>query len=198
MPGKRDVVWLVDDREQSREEFRRNHGGDFEIYVFEKPGEVLQAIERGSRPDALLCDIYFIEDPAEREKVEAEVKQQIGQLREKVAPSLGEADGIRLIDGIRRHFGGDPQFPIYAYTSKGPYLLQDNGFEDLEKLDARWLFKGKYSTFAERDRINKDIREFKERFSWRKRLWEVAVATGFASAILSVVLDRALRYLLNW
>jgi CheY-like chemotaxis protein len=196
---KRYLVWLVDDREENRKDFQRRHGGNFEIELFETPDQVLQAIENGRRPDALLCDVYFFEDPARREQVEAEVMRQVDQLKKTLPQlSLDNADGIQLIEDIRTHLAEPPHFPIYAYTSKGPYLLQNEGFDRLENLDARWLFKGKHSPLAERHRITGDIREFKDRFNWRKRLWQVAVATGSVSAILGIVLDRLSRQYLGF
>ena len=189
-------VWLVDDREENRRDFKERHKGVFELELFENPEAVLRAIEDGRKPDALLCDIYFIEDPVFREEVEAKVKRQIGELKATL-PQLApeDAGGIQLIADVRQHFDEAPDFPIYAYTSKGPYLLQNDGFDRLEDLDARWLFKGKYDPHAERHRIITDIKEFRERLNWPKRLGQIAVTTGLFGAILGVLLDRLFRHL---
>ena len=196
---KRYRVWPVDDREKNREDFRRRHSADFELEVFEKPKDVYQAILDGRRSDALLCDIFFIEDPTQREDLEMRVKRQAEELRKTLAtPGLNQESGIQLIDDIRQRLGETPRFLIYAYTSKGPYLLQDEGFERLEKLDARWLFKGKYSAPAEYHRIITDIEAFKDRFNWPKRLWQIAIATGASSAVFGVLLDRAFQYIFGF
>ena len=193
--SRRFRVWLVDDREENRRSFQERHKGAFEIELFETPEEVLQAIEDGRKPDALLCDIYFIEDPTIREETEATVKKQVAGLKENLPHlTLENASGIQLIDDVREHFNESPHFPIYAYTSKGPYLLQNEGFDRLENLDARWLFKGKYHPSAERHRIMSDIKAFKERFNWPKRLGQIAITTGLVGAAMGVLLDRLLRW----
>lgn len=191
----RSRVWLVDDREENRNNFKQKHQGFFEIETFESTDQVLRAIEEGRKPDALLCDIYFIEDPERREEVELLVRKQVEELKANL-PELrpDEASGIELIADVREHFNESPHFPIYAYTSKGPYLLHGDEFDRLENLDARWLFKGKYAAHAERHRIITDIRRFRDRFNWPKRLWQVALTTGLVGAILGVILDRILRH----
>ena len=142
----RPKVWLVDDREENRRRFIEFHAAEFDVKVFESPDQLLTAI-RHDRPDALLCDIFFYRDPEEREKKEAPLAQKAQQIQRLAVELRSDraADGIGLIERVRHQFRDDPPFPIYAYTSKGPYLLQDEGFDRLEKLDARWLFKGKYS-----------------------------------------------------
>jgi CheY-like chemotaxis protein len=193
--SERPRVWLVDDLEVNRKDFQRDHDGDFEITVFERPSAVLQALRSCEPPDALLCDVYFYDDLKKREEIAAQVDTQVKQL-EKLASNFGAAqaqDGIGLIANVRAHFGGSPPFPIYAYTSKGPYLLQNEGFERLEELEARWLFKRKYSAQAVRHRVVRDIAEFQRRY-WLGRVWKFVVVTGLISAViggvLGVIFDR--------
>jgi CheY-like chemotaxis protein len=199
MLKRRYRVWLVDDREINRKEFLRDLGGGFDVTVFESPNAVLRALDTCERPDALLCDIYFYDDPEKREAIESRVEHNVKELQ-KLAAEFGTSEaqaGIDLIANVRAHFGEAPPFPIYAYTSKGPYLLQDNGFERLEELDARWLFKKKYSPQAVTHRIIRDVSEFRGR-DWHRRIWRFVVVTGLISAILGailgVVFDRLARY----
>ncbi len=191
-------VWLVDDREVNRRDFQKDHASDFEITVFETPGAVLQALRTSDPPDALLCDIYFYDDPTKRDAIETRVEEQVKELK-KLAIEFGTTqaqEGIGLIANVRARFGGSPPFPVYAFTSKGPYLLQNEGFDRLEELEARWLFKKRYSTQAVQHRIVRDIAEFQKRY-WPRRAWRFVVATGlisaFGGAVLGVVFDRLAR-----
>jgi hypothetical protein len=112
----------------------------------------IRAPDSGEPPDALLCDIYFYDDESERENAESAVKEKAEELRELAQrfDAKKAQQGIALIRYIRDRFDGKPHFPIYAYTSKGPYLMEHEGFEELEKLDVKWLFKNKYDPETER------------------------------------------------
>lgn len=137
----------------------------------------------------------FIAIPKSAKKQEARVAQKAQQIQRLAVELRSDraADGIGLIERVRHQFRDDPPFPIYAYTSKGPYLLQDEGFDRLEKLDARWLFKGRYSPQMERHRITKDIAEFEEHKQWTRRVWNAALRAGIVGVILGVILDRLAR-----
>jgi hypothetical protein len=195
-------VWLVDDREDNRKKFIERHGSEFEVKTFETPDQLLKAIANQRPPDALLCDIFYYQDAHQREEIEIQVAKEAKRI-EDLATALQSdqaADGIGLIQRVREHFNNDPPFPIYAYTSKGPYLLHNDSFDRLEQLDARWLFKNKYSPQIERHRISKDIAEFQERNEWTaQRMWAVAWRAGFVTALfgafLGVILDRLARLL---
>lgn len=188
-------VWFVDDRPENLESFRKNHGAEFNIKLFSQPDEVLQALRAARPPDALLCDIYFYEDESLRESIEAQVKREAKKLADSVGKSGDSAsqEGIRLISRIRDEFGGAPPFPIFAYTSKAPYLMQTDGFNQLEDLNARLLLKGKYGPQQERNIILKGISDL-EREKRAHRMWRWVVATGILSAGLGVALDRLLRH----
>lgn len=193
MKGKRGRyrVWLVDDREENRKKFQESHGRDLDVRTFQLPDEVLSALEGGDKPDALVCDVYFYPDEIEREQIESEVNQKARELGD-LAKKFNTADaqlGIRLIRDVHDFFGGKPEFPIYAYTSKGPYLLQDEGFNQLEELNAEWLFKNKYKPYTERRRIVRDIQEYRKRFGWLSRLTKVVVVTGVVSASIGAALS---------
>jgi CheY-like chemotaxis protein len=196
---KRLKVWLVDDREANRKTFVDRHANEFEVNVFETPDQVLTAFQQEDPPDALLCDIFFYPDAGQREDVEKRVENEAKRIENLSAELHADqaADGIGLIKRVRQHFQNDPPFPIYAYTSKGPYLLHKESFDRLEELNARWLFKNKYSPQIERHRISEDVTEFRERNQLTRRIWSVAWRTGLvmaiAGAILGVILDRVLK-----
>lgn len=196
----RTKVWLVDDREENRKNFAARHGAEFDVRTFDGPDQLRKAIQNARPPDALLCDIFYYRDAGEREAVEKRVEQEAERI-ERLSTDLHAdeaAEGIPLIERVRHHFQDNPPFPIYAYTSKGPYLLHKNSFDQLERLNARWLFKNKYSPQVERHRISKDVAEFRERNEWPRRIWSVAWRTGLivavAGAILGVVFDRVARH----
>lgn len=192
-------VWLVDDREQNRTAFYDAQKHHFDIETFSTTGEVLEALKSGV-PDALLCDIYFYDDPAQREQIEQWVQGQAAKLREEasmIAPDTAQR-GIRLIGDIHKQFQGSPPFPIYAYTSKGPYLLHGDGFQRLEELEARWLFKSRLDAHHERHRLDTDIREFHEQYNVSKWIWQGALRAALVGAIFGIFIDRLLKYLFQW
>jgi hypothetical protein len=197
----RPKVWLVDDRKENRDEFVARHGSEFDVRTFESPDSLISVISNKERPDALLCDIFFYSDPAQREDVEERITKEAKRI-ENLAGELHAdeaADGIGLIQRVRRRFDDDPPFPIYAYTSKGPYLLHSQSFDRLEELGARWLFKRKYSPQIERHRISRDVKEFQSRDEWSpRRMWGVAWRTGLVmatvGAFLGVLFDRLARF----
>lgn len=198
---RRDRVWVVDDREENRRRFKELHGQDFDVEVFETPDDVLRALkERRPRPDALLCDIYFYRDQKQGDEAERLVAEQAKRL-EALRAQLGarEAEvGIDLIERVRGVYNGDPPFPIYAYTSKGPYIMQNAGFQRLEELGARWLFKHRYAPETERLRIVGDIWAVQARRNWRRRLWKSVVAYGAPGAAIGFLFDRLARHWLGW
>ncbi len=198
---QRPRVWLVDDRKQNRDEFRSNHAAEFEIELFSEPDEVLRAIRDGRRPDALLSDIYFYKDERQREEVENVVRDQIAELQKQASRFHPEEaqEGIGLMASLDDAFHRSVPFPVFAYTSKGPYLLHTDAYDQIENLGARWLFKKKYSVQNERREIRKAIDEFADRQNWSHRAWEIAWKTGLVMAVVGavfgVVADRIARHL---
>jgi CheY-like chemotaxis protein len=196
----RPEVWLVDDREENRTKFSSDHNSEFTVVLFSEPDDVLTAIRQGRMPDALVCDVYFYKDKEQREAIEKIVKDQISQLQEqasKFKPEQAE-EGIGLMQSIHDQFAGDVPFPIFAYTSKGPYLLHTDSFDKIEDLGAKWLFKNKFSVQNERREVRSAINEFAERRYWSRRAWELAWKTGLIMAVfgsvLGIVLDRLARH----
>jgi len=192
--AKRLRVWLVDDRDKNRRKFIERHGNEFDVKTFETPDQLLSAIGEESRPDALLCDIFYYQDAGQREEVETRVEHEARRIEDLAIELRSDqaADGIGLIQRVRELFRDDPPFPIYAYTSKGPYLLHNESFDRLEELNARWLFKNKDSPQSERHRISKDVAEFQERNQSTRRLWRVALRTGFVMAVVGALIGVAL------
>ena len=193
-------VWLVDDREENRVKFIERHESEFDVRTFESPDQLMKEIQDKQPPDALLCDIFYYHDAREREEVEKRVEQAAKEIESLASVLRADvaAEGIPLIERVRHHFHDEPPFPIYAYTSKGPYLLHNDSFDRLEKLNARWLFKNRYSPQVELHRIMRDVKEFRERNVWSRRAWDVAWRTGIvmalAGAFLGVLIDRLARH----
>jgi CheY-like chemotaxis protein len=178
-------VWFVDDLPSNRKRFEENHRDDFAVRTFERPSEVLDAIQRDGPPDALLCDIYFYDTVSQAEQIEAKVSEEAERLRT-VANSINanrdEAQqGIGLLEEVSRLFHGKPPFPVYAYTSKGPYLLGGPALDRIARSGARWILKGKFDAGTERWVIDRDIRDLKSR-RWRnaiwRSLWIILIGTG--------------------
>jgi hypothetical protein len=192
------LVWMVDDLRENREKFKEAQKQHFTVRVFESPNEVLAALEsEKSPPDALLCDIYFFDDVSKAQDAEEKV-QRVAEQLDKLAKDLGaekNQTGILLVEAVRRMFKDSPPFPIYAYTAKGPYLLQGSGFDQLSYLEARWLFKNKYNSQSESLIIKRGIGEFKELYSLRKRAWSWSKIIGLN--ILSAMFGAALSWLLG-
>ena len=197
--ARRPRVWLVDDRAENRERFKKDHGAYFDVDVFETPDEVLKALAERPRPDALLCDIYFYPDARQGDDAERRVLEQAREL-EALGDRLGARaaeTGIELIRNVRERYRGDPPFPIYAYTSKGPYIMQSAGFQRLEELEARWLFKKRYTPESERLRIIRDIEALRAQRGWR-RIWKFIIASGAVGALIGFALDRLAKYWFRW
>lgn len=141
---KKPLVWYVDDLPSNLEKFKTNHQQAFTIRTFSKPEEVTAALVE-SLPDALLCDVFFYDSVELAEDMERKVQQKAAELRafgEHIgANRLANQPGVQLIQSIAARFGS--KLPIYAYTSKGPYLLDELGFDRIGDAGAKWLFKGK-------------------------------------------------------
>jgi len=144
-------VWFVDDLTKNLRDFEKNHSGDFKVIrTFKKTSEVLSLIHQKNYPDALLVDVFFYPTEEEAQRAEDEVADLANQLRTKAA-NLGLADHtltarITLMKEIYRHFGKKPpEFPMYAYTSKGPFLLEQKDWRNISTYGAQVLLKGRVS-----------------------------------------------------
>ncbi len=167
-------VWFVDDLPSNLETFKRNHAEHFDIELFNTPGEVLERILKKEYPEALLCDIFFYDSVEEAEDVEKKIEKLALNLKA-VAKQIGANDhthatGIELMREIYEHFGKKaPPFPMYAYTSKGPFLLEQKEWENISKYGAEVLLKNKVTAESERLEIVGDIAVHKLDNSWFER-----------------------------
>jgi hypothetical protein len=151
-------VWFVDDLPRNLETFKANHGDDFVIETFSKTSDVLQRIHCKEYPDALLCDIFFYDTVAEAERAEERVIELAAKLRQTAIDirvhDHTRAAGITLIRHIYEYFNRNtPPFPVYAYTSKGPFLLEQSEWDNISKYGAQILLKGRVTPDIERTEI---------------------------------------------
>jgi hypothetical protein len=120
------------------------------------------AINNGEYPDALLCDVFFYDSVDQAREVEQKIESLADQLK-KTATEIGANDhrravGITLMKSIFEHFGGKPPHsPIYAYTSKGPFLLEQSEWENLSKYGVQILLKNRIMPEGEWTEIEGDI-----------------------------------------
>jgi hypothetical protein len=183
---KMEIVWFVDDLPRNLRKFEENHGKYFEVKTFSRIDDVLERIHRRDYPDALLCDVFFYDSVEEAERVEAEVEKLAEQLKQ-TAQRTGiydhqHAAGIQLMKKIYEFFGNkSPPFPMYAYTSKGPFLLEQSEWDNISTYGAEVLLKNRVLPQRERLEIKGDIAIAKARRSWlawgklrsREFLWDL-------------------------
>lgn len=117
---KKPVVWYVDDLPENLERFKTNHKQVFDVRTFSTTEQVLSALV-GSKPDALLCDVFFYDTMAIAQDMEKRVQEKAAEIRkfgeEIEANMIANQAGFPLIQSVSARFG--KRFPIYAYTSKG-------------------------------------------------------------------------------
>jgi predicted nucleotide-binding protein len=155
-------VWFVDDLPRNLEKFEANHRDHFDVTAFSKTNEVLKLIQDGKRPDALLCDVFFYDSVEEAGRVEDDVAKLAQDLKATAAKWRANdperAKGIKLMRQIYEHYGNHaPLFAMYAYTSKGPFLLEQTDWENISKYGAQVLLKNRVTAEAEREEIEGDI-----------------------------------------
>ena len=182
---RKPVVWYVDDLRANLEDFKRKHGKVFAIETFSNPHDVLEALET-SKPDALLRDVFFYKNNEVAEDIEAKVSAKAKDLiafGESIAATKPENQaGIELIAAVCGRFRN--KFPIYAYTSKGAYLLDQVGFDRIADAGAKWLFKKKYGAVTEQFLIAQDVEEFRVKNSISIMLLRYFWVAVFGSGIL--------------
>jgi hypothetical protein len=182
---KKPLVWYVDDLPENLDKFSKNHAAAFTVRTFETPGQVLDALAK-SKPDALLCDIFFYADTETAREMEEKVGQKAQEIREFGeeigANKLANQAGIQLLQEVSNFYKN--QFPIYAYTSKGPYLLDAIGFDHIGETGAQWLFKNKYGAHTEQIIIQHDVEVFRLRNSFSMRIARFFWLALFGSGVL--------------
>ena len=149
-------------------------------------------------PDALLCDIFFYENPEVARDIEQTISEKAAEIRQISAEigALGKkcAAGIALIKDVADKFRGNMPFPVYAYTSKGPYILDGEGLDQLAEYGATILFKKRYSPDMEELIIRRDIEDVKRKQSIQikmshKKIAAFIVILGVVSWIIGRILD---------
>ena len=155
-------VWLVDDLPSNLEKFKSNHKNHYTIRTFSHPDPVMKQIAEGKFPDALLCDVFFYETVTEAEHAE-EIVNDLSKDLKRAATKMNANDhsltlGIELMEKIYEHFDRKrPPFPMYAYTSQGPFLLERREWKKLSQFGAEILLKNRVSAAYERHEIDGDI-----------------------------------------
>jgi hypothetical protein len=205
---RKPTVWFVDDLPDNLTKFQRNHAQHFNIELFRDPSAVLRRIHNKEYPDALLCDVFFYDTPDEALHVERKVDELAERLR-RTAIDIRVHDhryavGITLMENIYHHFGDKkPPFPMYAYTSKGPFLLEQKDWQDISKYGAEVLLKNRVSPEAERTEIvgDIDVKRRENSLIWRSWIgtstiiWNMVpgLIVGLILLCITLVVGRLLR-----
>ena len=195
----RPVVWFVDDLPGNLATFKSVHDREFNVRTFSDPSEVVRLLRTKERPDALLCDVFFYETVEKAAQVEKQIADEAAKLRQTAHEIGADGDkylaGIALIEAVAGKFKGLPPFPVYAYTSKGPYLLQQAAFDRIARAGATVLLKNRFGPQSERMLIQRDIDRAKEENSLSAKLKRYFKTVIITSGLLGVILDRLVKWL---
>jgi len=105
---KKTVVWYVDDLPENLERFKTNHEQVFDVRTFSTPEQVLSALV-DSKPDALLCDVFFYDTVAIAQDMENRVQEKAAEIRkfgeEIEANMIANQAGVPLIQSVSARFG---------------------------------------------------------------------------------------------
>jgi hypothetical protein len=145
------IVWYLDDIRDNILKFADAHKSEFNVREFRKPSALLQALSSATKlPDAFLCDVFIYESDTEAATFEEYAKEGIEHLEDtktKIgAEKIENLDGIDAMEGVRKFFKDrrqDIPFPMYAYTSKAPYLLGQSGWNRITEVRAVVLMKSR-------------------------------------------------------
>jgi len=196
-------VWFVDDLPENLRRFREAQDPYFAVETFNSTTDVMNRIRNNDYPDALLCDIFFFESEARAREVEEQVQRLAEELKKKASEIGVDHDkhtaGIKLMEDIFNYFDGKPPpFPMYAYTSKGPLLLNEREWQEIAKYGAEILLKGRVTPEIERNEILGDIALQKSKnsrigrlgagFSYPEFTWRII--SGLAGGVLGLVIGK--------
>jgi hypothetical protein len=147
-----------------------------------------------------LCDVFFYESVAEAERVEERTEELARTLKRTATDTglndHGHAAGITLMRNIVQHFNKRPlPFPMYAYTSKGPFLLEQSDWDDISKFGAQVLLKNPVTPDIERTEIEGDIKIHKAERSWFAKMNRTSkvLAAALLPDLFYLVVGRLLR-----
>jgi len=194
---KKLIVWFVDDLDENLQAFADDHMESFTIRTFNAPQDVLDCLDE-MIPDALLCDIFFYENPKIAQNTERKISEKEAEIRRLASEigALGEnhEKGITLIKDVSEKFRGNMLFPVYAYTSKGHYILDGEGLDQLAEYGATFLFKKRHSPEIEELIIRRDIEDTKRKQSIQVKLSYKMIAVyivmiGVVLWIISRIID---------
>jgi len=109
--------------------------------------------------------VFFYDTVKEAELVETQIARLAKQLRKTAIDhdlyDDRHAAGLDLMRRIYEHFLKEgrsrPAFPIYAYTSKGPFLLAQKDWRNISTWGAQVLLKNRIAVETERMEIDGDI-----------------------------------------
>jgi len=172
MPVKADSrhkVWFVDDLSANRTRFEKNHGKEFDVRTFKDPDEVFAEVMAGNVPDALLIDVFFYTPDKTAEEVEEAVAKIARDLRGQWFADEKYARGIDLMKRINAKVT-DRQlrpFPMFAYTTKGPFLLERQAWHSISESGGKFLLKNVLEPGDERIIIRAAIDDHRQT-AWRR------------------------------
>ena len=142
----------------------QNHKNHYAIRTFKHPNQVMEQIAEENYPDALLCDVFFYDEVREAKRVEKDIEKLSKKLKREATKANANdhrrALGLNLMGEIFEHFNHQhhrPPFQMYAYTSKGPFLLERKEWKKLSKFGVEILLKNRISVRNERHEIDGDI-----------------------------------------
>lgn len=195
----RSNVWFVDDLQSNLDYFEEKHFNTFKTRKFLDPEKVLEALDK-EKPDALLCDVFFYDTPEKAEEIETIVNKEAERVRSVAHEIEADSDkylaGIDLMEALKIRYKGKLPFPVYAYTSKGPYLLTQHAWDRIVKSGATILLKKRFGPHIEKRLINKDIKTYKIRNSWYRKIMNllkiVFITWGIFAALLIFFIDKIL------
>jgi hypothetical protein len=193
--NNRPLIWYVDDLPENLARFYQDHKDQFEIKTFSNPTELYRELS-SKRPDAILCDIFFYDSPQEADEIEIKINEKANSIRDFAHNEL-HADkeeylaGIKLIEEIDKKYKHNAPFPVYAYTSKGPYILDKNAWDRIVNSNAKILPKNKLGKNSIQLIIDEDINKYKVLNSWSikiaENIWKYVITTGLLSAVIGAV-----------
>ena len=194
------TVWFVDDLKSNLDAFVEAHGDTFDVETFSEPRQVLNRLLEKT-PDALLCDIYFYDTPFQAKNNEKQIQDEIFRLKQFFRKIGADKDkylaGIDLIERVMNKFNNLPPFPVYAYTSKGPYTLSDSELDRIVKTNAEILFKGRCSRDVERKKIIGDIEKYRKQNTIYMRLSSHVIPFLLGWGIIGWMIGKLLENLLR-
>jgi len=190
---KRPKVWYVDDLPSNLNDFVNAHKDNFDVETFNEIDQVIERLETDT-PDAILCDIFFYDTLEEAENIEQKINFQKEKLREN-AHDIGADDvknqaGIDLIERLSKI---NLRIPIYAYTSKGPYLLESRAFDRIAEAKAKLLLKNQYSRQVERTIIREDILQFQRGKTLYAKLSRYKVPFVLMNGVVGWIIGKLLE-----